>query len=376
MLTVPHSCYFALSQPQPLLGEVWLDLGVLVLMLLFSAFFSGSETAITAFDNLKLRGLIKQQGDPTGLYKLVLENRSRFITTLLLGNNLVNNFSAILTSNLFAIWLGNAGLGVATGVVTILVLVFGEITPKTLAISNAQAIFMMTVRPVFWLSEFFSFFRIINIFETITSETIKLFSGRQGKNTVTGESVTDLQLMIELLGGKGKLDLDRHNLLNKALMLDNLMARDVVKPRMEMRTISQEASLEDFIQLSLETGYSRIPVQEESKDQIIGVLHLKDALQKLRQIPPENKSQTSVIEAMSTPIYTPDTKRVVDLLKEMLQQHFHIAIVVDEHGGTVGLVTLEDILEELVGEIYDESDFPRPIRGNQRFSAVEKKSEN
>jgi CBS domain containing-hemolysin-like protein len=345
-------------------------------MLLFSAFFSGSETAITAFDNLKLRGLIKQQGDPTGLYKLVLENRSRFITTLLLGNNLVNNFSAILTSNLFAIWLGNAGLGVATGVVTILVLVFGEITPKTLAISNAQAIFMMTVRPVFWLSEFFSFFRIINIFETITSETIKLFSGRQGKNTVTGESVTDLQLMIELLGGKGKLDLDRHNLLNKALMLDNLMARDVVKPRMEMRTISQEASLEDFIQLSLETGYSRIPVQEESKDQIIGVLHLKDALQKLRQIPPENKSQTSVIEAMSTPIYTPDTKRVVDLLKEMLQQHFHIAIVVDEHGGTVGLVTLEDILEELVGEIYDESDFPRPIRGNQRFSAVEKKSEN
>lgn len=367
LLTVSYLDYFALSQPKPLLGEVWLDLCVLVLMLIFSAFFSGSETAITAFDNLKLRGLIKQQGDPTGLYKLVLENRSRFITTLLLGNNLVNNFSAILTSNLFALWLGNAGLGVATAVVTILVLIFGEITPKTLAISNAKAIFMMTVRPVFWLSEFFSFFRIINIFETITSETIKLFSGRQGKNTVSGESVTDLQLMIELLGGKGKLDLYRHNLLNKALMLDNLMARDVVKPRMEMRTISQEASLEDFIQLSLETGYSRIPVQEESKDQIIGVLHLKDALQKLRQIPLENQAQTSVIEAMSTPIYTPDTKRVVDLLKDMLQQRFHIAIVVDEYGGTVGLVTLEDILEELVGEIYDESDFPRQIKGNQRF---------
>ncbi len=377
MLTQPYFYdYFALSEPQPLLGEVWLDLCVLALMLLFSAFFSGSETAITAFDNLKLRGLIKQQGDPTGLYKLVLENRSRFITTLLLGNNLVNNFSAILTSNLFAIWLGNAGLGIATAVVTILVLIFGEITPKTLAINNAKAIFMVTVRPIFWLSEFFSFFKIINIFETITSETIKLFSGKQGKNIATTETVTDLQLMIEILGGKGKLDIYRHELLNKALMLDNLMARDVVKPRIQMRTISQTASLEDFIQLSLETGYSRIPVQEESKDQIIGIVHLKDALQKLRQSQNENQHLTSVIEAMSAPIYTPDTKRVADLLKEMMQQRFHIAIVVDEYGGTVGLVTLEDILEELVGEIYDESDFPRQIRGNPSFSAAQKQTEN
>lgn len=122
----------AISEPRPLLGEVWLDLVVLLVMLLLSAFFSGSETAITAFDNFKLRGLIKHQGDPTGIFRLVLEKRTRFITTLLLGNNLINNFSAILTSNLFAIWLGNAGLGVATAVVTMLVLIFGEITPKSL----------------------------------------------------------------------------------------------------------------------------------------------------------------------------------------------------------------------------------------------------
>jgi CBS domain containing-hemolysin-like protein len=103
-------------------------------------------------------------------------------------------------------------------------------------------------------------------------------------------------------------------------------------------------------------------VQEESKDQIIGILHLKNALQKLREISPHLRPQTSVMEVMSPPIYTPETKRVADLLKEMLQQRFHLAIVVDEYGGTVGLVTLEDILEELVGEIYDESDFPKQIK--------------
>lgn len=349
----------AISEPRPLLGEVWLDLLVLLVMVLLSAFFSGSETAITAFDNFKLRGLIKHQGDPTGIFKLVLEKRTRFITTLLLGNTLVNNFSAILTSNLFAIWLGNAGLGVATAVVTILVLIFGEITPKSLAIANSKPIFKLAVRPVFWLSQILSFLGIIYFFETITQKTIHLFQGKQEKTAQAGESLTDLQLMIEILGGKGKLDFHKHDLLNKALVLDRLMARDVVKPRLEMQTISYEASLQELVNLCLETGYSRIPVQEESKDQIVGIVHLKQALQRLRTVPKEERDLISVAEAMNPPIYVPETQRVTNLLKNMLQQRLHIAIAVDEYGGTVGLVTLEDILEELVGEIYDESDFPR-----------------
>ncbi len=360
----------AISEPRPLLGEVWLDLAFLVVMLFLSAFFAGSETAITAFDNFKLRGLIKRQGDPTGMFRLVLENRTRFITTLLVGNNLVNNFSAILTSNLFAIWLGNAGLGIATAVVTVLVLIFGEITPKSLAILNVRPVFMLAVRPIFWLSQILSLLGIIYVFETITQKMIQLFQGRQGKTAQQGESLIDLQLMIEILGGKGKLDLHKHQLLNKALMLDQLMAKDVVKPRIEMRTISHEASLQDLVNLCLETGYSRIPVQEESKDQIVGIVHLKRALQKLRSLSKEVRSQVLVTEVITPPVYIPETKRVANLLKEMLQQRLHIAIVVDEYGGTVGLVTLEDILEELVGEIYDESDFPRPGTSANNASAL------
>jgi CBS domain containing-hemolysin-like protein len=348
----------------PLLGDIRLDVGILVIMLALSAFFSGSETAITALDNLKLRALIKDQGDPSGMFRLVLERRARFITTLLVGNNLVNNFTAILTSNLFAIWLGNASVGIATGVVTLLVLVFGEITPKSLAINNVLPIFRMSVRPVYWLSRILSWFGITYLLESIAHFAIRLV---QGNVTQQGESVRDLQLMIEVLGGKGQLDLDKHQLLNKALMLDRLNAHDVVKPRIDMRTISHEASLRDLINLCLETGYSRIPVQEESKDQILGVVHIKRALQVLRTLEDEGQQDGLVTLAMDPPVYVPELKRIADLLKEMLQQRLHLAIVVDEYGGTVGLVTLEDILEELVGEIYDESDFPsrKPIARNR-----------
>lgn len=368
MIFLPVPFYFlAASELGPLLGSIWLDLGGLVLMLVLSGVFSGSETAITALDNLKLRALIKDQGDPNGMFRLVLEKRSRFITTLLVGNNLINNFSAILTSNLFAIWLGNAGLGIATALVTFLVLIFGEITPKSLAINNILPFFKAVVRPIYLLSRFLSFFGIIYFLETIAQTAIRFF---QGSVVQEGESVRDLKLMIEVLGGKGKLDLDKHQLLSKALTLDSLSARELVKPRIEMRTISHQATLEHLINLCLETGYSRIPVQEESKDQIVGIVHLKRALQQLNSLQKEGKENVTVTEAMDPPFYVPETKRVANLLKEMLQARLHMAIVVDEYGGTVGLVTLEDILEELVGEIYDESDFPSRIANARNSSAT------
>jgi putative hemolysin len=333
----------------PALGDVKLDLSILLLLLGLSAFFSGSETAITALDNLKLRSLMKEQGDPQGLFALVMERRARFITTLLVGNTLVNNLAAILTSNLFILWFGGAGVGIATAVVTILVLLFGEITPKSLAINHAMPIFRVVVRPIYWLSVVLS--PIILVFEAIVQTIMRSL---QGPNSQPGESVEDLQVMIEILGGKGQLDLQKRQLLHKTLKLDTLSVREVVKPRTEMCTISHEASLQELIDLCLETGYSRIPVQGESKDEIVGVIHLKRAMHHLKL-----QGNDLVSSVMDAPAFTPATKRVADLLKEMLQKRLHLIIVVDEYGGTVGLVTLEDLLEELVGDIYDESDFPR-----------------
>jgi CBS domain containing-hemolysin-like protein len=334
------------------LGDLRFDLAILATLILLSALFSGSETAITALDNLKLRALMKEEGDPKGLFRLVLEKRARFITTLLIGNTLVNNATAILTSNLFVLWLGGAGVGIATGVSTVLLLLFGEITPKSLAINHAMSIFRIVVRPIYWLSVVLG--PVIYSFEVIIHALLRLL---QGNMVQPSESLEDLELMIEVLGGKGQLDLQKRQLLNKALALDSLSARQVVKPRTEMCTISYEANIQEVIDLCLESGYSRIPVQGESKDEIVGVIHLKRAVQHLKI-----DGNESVAAAMDAPVYMPETKRVADLLKEMLQQRLHLVIVVDEYGGTVGLVTLEDVIEELVGEIYDESDLPRHPR--------------
>jgi putative hemolysin len=334
---------------EPVLGDLKFDIAALALLIVMSAIFSGSETAITSLDNLKLRSLMKEEGDPQGLFRLVLEKRARFITTLLVGNTLINNFAAILTSNLFVLWLGGAGVGVATAVVTVLLLLFGEITPKSIAINHPMPIFRVVVRPIYWLSVALT--PIIFGFEAIIH---RLLRSLQGTLPLPSESVEDLELMIEVLGGRGQLDLQQRQLLNKALALDNLSARQVVKPRTEMCTISHEATIQEVIDVCLDSGYSRIPVQGESKDEIVGVIHLKRAVQYLK-----THGNELVTGAMDAPVYIPETKRVADLLKEMLQQRIHLAIVVDEYGGTVGLVTLEDVIEELVGEIYDESDLPR-----------------
>lgn len=356
----------AVVDARPLLGSVWLDLSAVALMLGLSAFFAGSETAITALDDFKLRGLIRNQGDRQGMFRLVLQRRTRFIITLLLGNNLVNIFSTVLTSNLFAIWLGNTGLGIATGVVTLVVLIVGEITPKSLAIINVLPTFRIAVRPIYWLSELLAFLGIIAIFEWFTQTILRLFQSRVTTATPDSATLGDLQLMVEMLSGKGKLDFHRHGLISRTLELDQVMAKAVVKPRIEMQTIAHDASLPELIELCLTTGFSRIPVQEESKDQIVGIIHLKSALQYFLQhldsfSPNTDTFNPSSVQAvMDRPVYVPETQRIASLLRQMLQNRWHMVIVIDEYGGTVGLLTLEDLLEELVGEIYDESD-PQPM---------------
>ncbi len=339
----------------PLLGSLWIDLAALTLLIAMSAFFSGSETAITALDNLKLRSLIQETGDHDRLFTRVLQQRTRFIITLLVGNNLVNNVAAILTSNLFAVWFGSAGLGLAAGVVTMLLLIFGEITPKSLAINNVLPFFQVAVRPIYWLSRLLSWLGIIQVLEITTARILRFLQGGPKQPT---ESVRDLQMLIEVLGGHGKLDLDKRRLLNQALRLDQLQARALVKSRIDMQTISHEATLVELVQLCLKTGYSRIPVQEDSKDQIVGIVHLKRALQELAKLETLTQSDGPVTLAMTPPFYVPERQPTATLLKQLLHQRVHMAIVVDEYGGTVGLLTLEDVLEELVGDIYDESDRP------------------
>jgi len=331
---------------------------LLAVLLLVSAFCSGAETAITAMDNLRLESLIEDKGDPQGFYRLVQQQRSQLITSLLLVNNFVNIGIAALATTISIELLGSplGGL-VATLPTTILVLLIGEVAPKSLAVSHPLAVFRWVVRPVYALAVLLR--PLTHAFEWLVG---RLFHLLELSPLTSTASLKDLELLIDVLGQRGLLDWQKRRLFRGALALDGLRARDVAKPRVKMETISHDKTLQDVVKLCLETGYSRIPVQGESKDEIVGVIHLKQALRHLEQ-----EGNVEVTKAMSPPFFVPETKRVSLLLKEMLRSRQHLGIVVDEFGGTSGLITLEDILEELVGEIYDESDLsPLLLRRQQR----------
>ena len=331
---------------------------LLAVLLLVSAFCSGAETAITAMDNLRLESLIEDKGDPQGFYRLVQQQRSQLITSLLLVNNFVNIGIAALATTISIELLGSplGGL-VATLPTTILVLLIGEVAPKSLAVSHPLAVFRWVVGPVYALAVLLR--PLTHAFEWLVG---RLFHLLELSPLTSTASLKDLELLIDVLGQRGLLDWQKRRLFRGALALDGLRARDVAKPRVKMETISHDKTLQDVVKLCLETGYSRIPVQGESKDEIVGVIHLKQALRHLEQ-----EGNVEVTKAMSPPFFVPETKRVSLLLKEMLRSRQHLGIVVDEFGGTSGLITLEDILEELVGEIYDESDLsPLLSRRQQR----------
>jgi CBS domain containing-hemolysin-like protein len=309
-------------------------------------------------DNLRLESLIEDKGDPQGFYRLVQQQRSQLITSLLLVNNFVNIGIAALATTISIELLGSplGGL-VATLPTTILVLLIGEVAPKSLAVSHPLAVFRWVVRPVYALAVLLR--PLTHAFEWLVG---RLFHLLELSPLTSTTSLKDLELLIDVLGQRGLLDWQKRRLFRGALALDGLRARDVAKPRVKMETISHDKTLQDVVKLCLETGYSRIPVQGESKDEIVGVIHLKQALRHLEQ-----EGNVEVTKAMSPPFFVPETKRVSLLLKEMLRSRQHLGIVVDEFGGTSGLITLEDILEELVGEIYDESDLsPLLSRRQQR----------
>lgn len=334
---------------------------LLIIFLCFGAAFSGAETAITALDDLKLQALIEEKGDPKGIYKLVQTQRSRFITTLLLGNNFVNIGIASLATTISIQVLGpDIGGLIATVPTTLVILIFGEITPKSLAVSNPLAVFTKVVAPIYWLSVLVN--PMVLGFEWIVQKIYRLLQLTPVAANAT--SLRELELLIDILGQRGLLDWQKRRLFRGALSLDLLMAKDVAKPRVKMETIPQDTTLRDVVQLCLETGYSRIPVQGDSKDEIVGIIHLKQALRCIEQ-----QGDDMVSVAMKQPTFVPSTKRIGPLLKDMLRSRQHLVIVVDEFGGTTGLLTLEDLLEELVGDIYDESDLS-PLLLRQRTRSM------
>ena len=319
---------------------------IMVVCLILSATFSATETAFSTFNKTRIRTLAEKEDNKRA--RLVLEmseKYDRLLSTILIGNNIVNIVLASLGTLLFVNFLikGNEGLAttVSTAVVTVIVLIFGEITPKNLAKDFPER-FTMFIAP---------FIRVLMVvfspFVFLFSLWKKMLSKMFKKEEDTKMSQEELLMMVEEVQQEGSIDDEEGELLRNVIEFTDLRAEDILTHRVDLEAFSIEATREEIAERFARSQFSRLLVYEENIDHIVGVLHQKDFY---------TEQEAGVTDLMKPPVFIHQTEKISDLLKTLQSNKSHIAVVVDEYGGTLGIVTMEDILEELVGEIWDEHD--------------------
>jgi len=321
------------------------QLVVLIVLLLLSGFFSSAETALFSISRAKARHIAKEKGLTNTLIKKMKDDPHRLLSTILIGNNLVNVGAAALATAMMIELVASNAVGIATGVMTALILVFGEIIPKSIATRNNVLIARLVILPLYWLSILFSpVIYLLNFIPRLTSKV-------QRKSRVTEE---ELMTFVEVVEEEGGIEEEEKELIHNIFEFDDTSASEIMTPRADMFVINvnDDLNVEEIIR----SGFSRIPVIAEDIDHVIGILNIKDLF--MHQV--TSAKQTDVRSVMSEPYFVPENKKLDHLLQEFKKRKQHIAIVVDEHGGVSGLITLEDALEEIVGEIVDETDKVEP----------------
>jgi putative hemolysin len=322
----------------------------LILGLLLSAFFSSSETALTALGEARVRHLVETGGWRGALLKIWQRHADRILSMLLLGNTLVNVGLGSLTA-VIAHDLGvDSKLALVTGVTTVIVLVFGEITPKTFAKRHASGAALALI-PLVVL-----FYWVLWPFAWLFVQIPRGIARAMGLGEPAAESVTsqELEYLIEQGARHGSLDETKEQLLSSVLAFTEALVKEIMISRTQVVALEESASFDEVMKLVEETELSRIPVYRNSLDEVVGILYVKLLLIDMRKGIDPAKFQLA--KYLRPPFFVPEVMKVVKLLKEMQRRKTHLAIVVDEFGGTSGIVTLEDVVEEIVGEIHDESD--------------------
>lgn len=320
-------------------------LGILILLLALSAFFSSSETAFSSVNKIRLKNYVdeKRKGSKKALY--ITENFDKALSTILVGNNIVNIAAATISAKMANDMFGEStGMIVNTVVVTTLVLIFGEILPKSFAKENAET-FSLAISGVL--------FSLMKVLSPITFFFVKLkeWVSKLVRNNNVYPSVTEeeIKVMVELSQEEGIIDEKERDLVHRSLEFNEIVVGEVLTPRIDMVAVDVDQSIDEIKEVFLEERYSRIPVYEGTSDNIIGILYERDFFSYLV----ENK-EVNVEELLRLPLYVVESTKISTLLPDLQRTKVHMAIVIDEFGGTSGLITMEDILEELVGEIWDE----------------------
>ncbi len=318
---------------------------VLAILILMSGFFSSAETALTSISKARARYLAQTGDKIDRLIKKMKDDPHRLLATILIGNNLVNIGAAALATAI-TIDLGLAhAVGITTGVMTFLILVFGEIFPKSVATRNDVFVARLVILPIYWLS--LLLWPVILLLNFIPKLTGKI----QRKHGVTE---AELLTYVEVIEEEGKIKEEEKELIHNIFEFDDTEASEIMTPRVDMFVIDADSKpdLENLVQ----SGYTRFPVIEDDLDHVIGILNIKDLFLEYAS----TSGDTTIRKIMQPPYFVPENKKLDSLLRAFKKRKQHMAIVVDEHGGVSGLITLEDALEEIVGEITDETDKDEP----------------
>lgn len=337
-------------------GITALQIVGLVLLLAASAFLSTAHTALTMAGDWKLRRL-REEGDvPTGATALLERNPARFITTLLIGNTAVNAAIAALVLDFFLLNASAMGISqvgavaLAITVASIVILLFCELAPKSIAAHDPVRVTKFVLRPVYALS--IVLYPLGLAFNWLTGQFLRVFRIEPTRAALMSEG--ELRHMLQSAEESGVIEAQEQAMIKGVIDLEETVVREVMTPRVDVVGISGDAGLKELQALVTEHGYSRLPVYGEGVDDIKGMIYARDLLPYLGQL--EALATTKVSDLMTAVQYVPETLSVLSLLREMRQRKNHMAVVVDEFGGTSGVVTLEDIIEEITGEIYDETD--------------------
>lgn len=344
----------------PQSSELIYSLLAILVLLLLSGFFSGSETAMTSLGRGKLKDYLEKENDEKQKKKLekFMHKPNQYLTTILIMNNIVNILASSLTTVfVFNLFPGSEGtaVGIATGFMTLLILIFGEITPKVFARENKEKFFAFVFKPIHFINIILS--PIVWVLVKITNVVIRAFGGEKINQAPPFITESEIMTYLDMGHEEGVIEKYEKYLMQRSLEMRDTSVKEIMTPRVEIVAMEDDETLIDLINTINEEGYSRFPVFKESMDTIVGVCYAKDIFKLLDKTDDfgtlKNNRITNLIHK---PSFVPITMKINDVLKLFLANHTHMAIVVDEYGGTAGLVTLEDIIEELTGEILDEYD--------------------
>jgi len=337
--------------------DLYFSAGIIVLLLVLSGIFSGSETALTAAARARILQMAKDGSRAAARVLKLTENRERLIGAILLGNNLVNILASALATSLFLNLFGEQGVVYATLLMTALVLIFAEVLPKSYAIANPEWMALFVSRFIHIIVIMFA--PIVLVVERIVGITLRLFGVSLAEDSAILSSADELRGNIDLQAEEGDLRKRDRDMLGSILDLEQVTVYDIMVHRRDMQMLDITLAPRDLITAVVSSPYTRLPLYDGSHDNIVGLLHAKDVLRAVRR---SNGAlnRFNPRRVMTKPWFTPETTTLKEQLDAFLERKTHFAIVVDEYGDIQGLVTLEDILEEIVGDIADEHDFDVP----------------